>query len=1285
MNPENSPKVAATTATGDSAAVASVLHYPGFEVDIARGELRVAGRAVALRPKTFALLTYVTQHPGRLLARDELIQAVWRDVIVTDDSLVQCISELRSALGDHRQQVIRTLPHRGYMLELRPVIPTAPREAAAIDSGSPVPSSESRAPPQPDGDQRYVRCTRCGRENAVGASFCEQCGSRLTRMCPNCGHELSPSAQFCRACGAPVDPSPPPVHYTPPHLAERILAEQAALDARGATAGERKTITVLFADLVDSTALLHDLDPEEAYRLIAPVIELMMESVHHYEGYVAKSLGDGILALFGAPIAHEDHPQRALYAALRMQDGMRRHSDRTRLEQGIAPQVRVGIHTGEVVVRSIRKDDLRTDYDPVGYTIHIASRMQTIAAPSSILVSERTHKVAEGYFEFRAMGDAQVKGIPEPLAVYEVLGLGALRTRLQVAQRRGLARFVGRQAELEQLHRALEQATAGRGQMVAVVGEAGVGKSRLLLEFKERSRRGCLVLETFSVSHGKAFAYLPLIELLRNYFQITAQDDEQRCRQKVTDQVLALERGLEGLLPYLLYLLGISESGSSLADMDPQIRRGRTFEAITRLLVRESLNQPIELLFEDLQWLDAETEAFLVFFIERLASARILVLVNYRPEYQHGWGHKSYYTQLRVDPLGQVEAQGLLSALLGHDSGLTPLKQLILEKTEGNPFFIEEVVKTLAEEKVLLGEPGNYRIEKTPTALHVPSTVQCVLAARMDRLPTAEKALLQTLAVVGKEFPWSLIQAVVQQPEDELRRLLSHLQAAEFVYERPTFPEVEYTFKHALTQEVAGSSLLAEQRSVLHERTAQSIEALYPTRLKDYWSELAHHYSASGNIPKAVQYLHSTGQQAIQRSANPEAIRHLGAALVLLKRLPDMPERARQELTLQLTLGPALIATRGYGASEVEATYTRALSLCEQAGETPQRFSVQVGLRAFYQLRARYETAKELGELLLTQAEHAQDPVLLVEAHRALGTTLFRLGESGIARAHLEQVLALYDPEHRHAYAFVYGMDPGIRCLNILALNLWCLGYPEHANKRSQEALALARKMSHPLSLAQCLVSRAELHQLQGQPRLTLEFAEAAIALSSEQGFSFYSALGTILRGSAMTELGSSDEGTAQIRQGLTAYRATGAELGRSYFLALLASAYGNSRQVHAGLGVLAEALTMVEKSGERYYEAELHRLEGELMLQGASIQTGGSANAEEAEMCFHKAIAVAHRQDAKSLELRAMLSLARLWQRQGKTAAARQGLSEIHDAFTEGFETADLRQAKVLLDELSG
>ncbi|AEI82301.1 adenylate cyclase family protein (plasmid) [Cupriavidus necator N-1] len=1128
-----------------------------------------------------------------------------------------------------------------------------------------------------------VRCTICGFDNAEGANFCEQCGSRLACACRHCGHPLSPTARFCNACGAtvsefPIGPSATPAQYTPRHLAERIRAEQAALEARGMASGERKTITVLFADMAGSTALIHDWDPEAALHLISPVIEMMMEAVHYYEGYVAKSLGDGILALFGAPIAHEDHPQRALYAALRMQEAMRQHSERLRLEQGISLQIRVGIHTGEVVVRSIRKDDLHTDYDPVGPTIHIASRMETMAAPSSILVSDPTYRLAEGYFDFKALGAAQVKGVPKPLEVYEVTGVGALRTRLQVAAHRGLARFVGREAELAALHRALDESTAGHGQIIAVVGEAGVGKSRLFHEFKARSQRGCLVLETFSVSHGKAFPYLPLIELMRNYFQITAQDDDRRSREKVTGKVLMLDRSLEGLLPYLLFLLGLGEPGSAVADMGASLRRERAFEAITRLMVRESENQPIQLLFEDLQWLDSETEACLAYISERAADARILLLVNYRSEYRCTWDLKANCTELRLAPLGPIEAQGLLTALLGDDSGLGPLKQLILEKTEGNPFFMEEVVQTLSEENTLLGVPGHYRIEKTPAALHIPTTVQGVLVARMDRLPIPEKELLQTLAVIGKEFPLSLIREVARLEEDRLYSQLASLEAGEFIYGRADFPEVEYAFKHALTQEVAGNSLLSDQRGVLHERTGRAIESLFQNQLKDYCSELAHHYSLSGNIPKAVEYLLCAGQQALERSAHLDAIRHLSTALELVERLPRTQERDRREISLRVALGPALIAARSYASSEVETNYKRALSLCEKDDNSAQLFEVKFGLRLFYSIRGEHQTAYALGEALLALAERMQDPVLLVHAQTTLGATSFLLGEPHRALAHLEQGLAYYQPEQQGVHYGLYGQDPGVRGLSILARVLWYLGYPDQARDRAQEALVLARKLQHPFSLALAVTFAAETYQCRHEVQLVQECADAAIELSTEQGFPFWLAWGNIMKGWALAEQGRNEEGISRIDQGLAVYQALGAELCRPYFLALQAMVYASAGQARMGLDILADALVGAGKTGERYYEAELHRLKGEFLLQCGNVPT----NQEEARACFHRAIEIARRQGAKSLELRAAISLARLRQQQGKTGTARRALACLYEAFAEGFDSADLQRAKALLDE---
>ncbi|WER50239.1 adenylate/guanylate cyclase domain-containing protein [Cupriavidus sp. WKF15] len=1146
-----------------------------------------------------------------------------------------------------------------------------------------------------------MRCARCGFENPASAKFCEECGARQLRACPACGQEAAASAKFCSECGAALgaplaspaassaevratatEPSTP-IDYTPPYLAERIRAAQAELEAHSPANGERKMVTALFADMAGSTALIHDLDPEDARRLIDPVLALMMEAVHHYEGYVAKSMGDGILALFGAPIANEDHPQRALLAALRMQEAMRHYADGVRLAQGIALQIRVGINSGEVVVRTIRIKDLHTDYDPVGNSIHIASRMENIAVPGTIVASEHTRNLTEGYFAFKALGETPIKGLREPLEVFEVLGLGPLRTRLQMSASRGLARFVGRTRELEQLHEARARARAGHGQIVGVVGEPGVGKSRLCHEFKLLAPRDCLVLETFSVSHGKAYPYLPLIELLRNYCQITAQDDERRRREKLTGKLLTLDRTLEDSLPYLCHLLGAVEPGSALAQMDTQIRQQRTFEAIKRLLVRESLTQPLELIIEDLQWLDSETEAFLGFLGESVPSARILLLVNFRPEYRHDWSRKSYYTQLRLDPLGEAEARDLVQALLGDAPGLARLEQLILEQTEGNPFFIEEVVQDMVEGQVLRGERGHYRLEQIPGKLHIPATVQGVLAARIDRLQPAEKALLQTLAVIGKIFPWSLLARVVEQPEDKTKSLLARLQAGEFIYEQPAFPEVEYSFKHALTQEVAYGSLLSDRRRALHERTAEAIEALFSAQLDEHCGELAYHFSRSGNTSKAVEYLQRAGRQAVQRSADAEAVTHLTLALTLLATLPESPERAKQELMLQLTLGPALMVTRGFAAPEVGAAYTRALALCQQFGETTQLFTALMGLRTFYTVRAELRTARELAEQLLGLAEQAQDPALLLQARRALGANLFYLGELVPARARLEAAMALYDPQQHRSHAFVYGLEPGVQGLALIAMDLWMLGYPDQACTRSQEALALAQSPSHPSDSADALIAAAEVRLFRGEVQTALDLAQALVALATDYGLPYGLACGTLLSGCALAAGGHVQEGLDLIQKGLSAYRETGAELQRTHFLALLAETCARAGQVEAGLATVAEALEVVERTGERLHEAELHRLKGELTLLEAGRSDEANENAREAEGCFQRAIAIASRQDARSPELRAAIALSRLWLKQGRHAEARSLLHNTYGWFSEGFDTLDLREARKLLVEL--
>ena len=597
-----------------------------------------------------------------------------------------------------------------------------------------------------------------------------------------------------------------PVAAIPTHLAEKILTTRHALE------GERKQVTVLFADLKDSTELIRGLDPEAAQQLLDPALHHMMDAVHRFEGTVNQVLGDGIMALFGAPIAHEDHALRACYAALAMQAAMRTYTEEVRRTRGLELRMRVGLNSGEVVVRAIG-NDLHMDYSAVGETTVLAARMEQTATPGSIRLTPATLRLVEGLVQVNALGPVPVKGLVEPVEVFELLGASGVRRRLQAAAARGLTRFVGRDQELVVMQQALEQASAGHGQVVALVGEAGVGKSRLVYECVHSHRtQGWLVLESASVSYGKATPYFPVIDLLRRYGHVDDGDDLRTMRAKITGQVLTLDAALQDTVPALLALLDALPDDSPFLQLDPPQRRQRTLAALKRVLLRESQVQPLLLVFEDLHWIDTETQALLDSLVESLPTARLLLLVNYRPEYQHGWGSKTYYTQLRLDPLPPVSADAFLHALLGDDPSLAPLKQLLIERTGGNPFFLEESVRTLVETGVLVGEPGAYRLVQALPTIQVPATVHAVLAARIDRLPPEEKHLLQTAAVIGTEVPLTLLQAIAELPEAALHRGLTHLQAAEFLYETRLFPEHAYTFKHALTHEVAYGSLLQERR-----------------------------------------------------------------------------------------------------------------------------------------------------------------------------------------------------------------------------------------------------------------------------------------------------------------------------------------------------------------------------------------------------------------------------------------------------------------------------------------
>jgi predicted ATPase/class 3 adenylate cyclase len=1125
-----------------------------------------------------------------------------------------------------------------------------------------------------------MRCTKCGTENREGARFCNDCATPLAAQCPACGAVNKPSSRFCDACATALSARPrEPVE---PQLAPavRFAAEDPGAQASD---GERKTVTALFADIKGSMELMEDLDPEEARAIVDPALKLMIEAVRRYDGYIVQSTGDGIFALFGAPLAHEDHPQRALYAALRIQEELRRYSAKLREGVNLAVEARVGVNTGEVVVRSIATGEGHTEYTPIGHSTNLAARMQALAPTGSIATTEQTRKLCEGYFTFKPLGPTRIKGVSEPVTVVEVIGLGPLRTRLQASVRRGLTRFVGREAELRQIKGALELARAGHGQIVAAIGEPGVGKSRLFFEFKAASQAGCLVLEAFSVSHGKATAYLPVIDLLNSYAGISVDDDARRRREKMAGKIVMLDRALEDTLAYLFALLGIEETAGALADMDGQIRRRRTLDAIKRLLLRESLTQPLIVIFEDLHWIDGETQALLDLLADAIANARLLLLVNYRPEYRHQWSNRGYYTQLRLDALGKQSAEEMLSALIAspvpdvsaaanleRTGGLDDLKHLIIERTEGNPFFMEEMVQALFEQGALVRN-GGVHLTAPLSQLRIPSTVQAILAARIDRLAPASRQLLQTLAVVGREFPLPLIKSVAQAGDDELERMLAELQLGEFIHEQPAIAEVEYAFKHALTQEVAYNSLLNERRMLLHARTGVAVEALYAGHLEDHLSELARHYSRSSNTVKALEFLRRAGEQAVNRSAYQEAFSQLNDALRMSEKLEPGKARDSQELAIRMALAVPILVISGFTSESARVNLERARSLCGGMHNPMTTVRILTHLRSFYFVRGELRIAAELGQEALIAANRHPNHITTYVAGFGSAVVAAWTGKLRSAREHIERALAV--PE-----TMLSSVSPPLTAgVGAHIYILWMLGYPDQAireQKRLQRVLEReTRLFVRATSIAQSLLTKCDfLRDYRG----ARQEAETMLLITRENGFPTILPNILVRFGRIQVEEGNLTGGIETILEGRRIYKADDGKLMYAYSCCVLAEAYLRAQLPSEGLASIEEGIAFAQRDGNRFCEPELHRIKGELLLEAG-------APADAAETCFREAIAIAQQREARSWELRAKSSLARLLDWKGKREEARATLAEIYNWFTEGFDTADLKDAKALLNEL--
>jgi TOMM system kinase/cyclase fusion protein len=1042
---------------------------------------------------------------------------------------------------------------------------------------------------------------------------------------------------------------------------------------------ERRQLTVLFCDLVDSTALAGRLDPEDLREVVLAYQATCADVIQRYDGHIAQYLGDGLLVYFGYPQAHEDDAHRAIRSGLEMVEAIGALNTRLEREKAIQLAIRLGIHTGVVVVGEMGGGDRREQL-ALGETPNVAARIQGLAAPDTVVISAASHRLVRGYFACENFGSHRLKGVSQPTVVYRVLQDSGAHSRLDVAAPGGLTPLVGRESEVTLLLERWARSKDGAGQVVFLSGEPGIGKSRLVELLREHvGGEGCpRIVFRCSPYHTNSALY-PVIEHLKRLLHWQREDAPEVRLAKLEQGLRPYRFASETVVALLAALLSVPLPGGRdpPVTLSPEQQKQQTCEALTAWLLEEAGRQPVLVVYEDLHWADPSTLEWLGFLLEEVPAARMLVLLTGRPEFRPPWPTRSHVTQLTLTRFTHPQVERMIAQLMHGQTLPGEVVQQMLVKTDGVPLFIEELLKMILESGLVREEDGRYVLTGALPPLAIPSTLQDSLMARLDRLATVRE-IAQLGAVLGREFSYEVIRAVAPWDEPTVQHGLAQLLEAELIYRRGLPPRATYLFKHALIQDAAYQSLLKSTRQLYHQRIACVLEEEFPETTETEPELLAHHYTEAGLHEQAVGYWQRAGQRAIQRSANVEAIAHLTKGLKVLETLPETPERTQHELHLQTTLGPAVMATKGYAAPEVEKAYARARELCQQVGQTPQLYRVLFGLWLFYAVRGESKTAHELAEQLLTLAQSMPDPASLLEAHWALTATLSWRGELALALKHAEQGIALYEPQQHHSHAFLYGLDPGVVCLSYAAYVRWFLGYPDRALERIHAALTLARELSHPLSLTSALNFAAWVHHDRREVQMAQERAEELLALSTEQGFALWVASATIMRGWVLVEQGQGEEGIAQIRRGLNAWQATGAELTRPYFLSLLAEVYGKTGQAEEGLSVLAEALGIVHKTGQRIGEAELYRLKGELLL------TQAAPDEHQAETCFHQAINVARRQQAKSLELRAAISLSRLWQRQGKCEEARQILSEIYRWFTEGFDTADLQEATVLLEAVS-
>jgi len=1103
-----------------------------------------------------------------------------------------------------------------------------------------------------------MRCPKCRAENAATRRFCAECGSPLPSPCPSCGFENEPTAKFCGGCGKPIGDAPA---LTPPAAPPPARTE----------AAERRQLTVLFCDLVGSTPLSSRLDPEDLREVIAAYHRAVAGVVTAFDGFVARYMGDGVLVYFGYPQAHEDDAERAVRAGLGAIDAV------TRLDVGsVKLQARVGMATGLVVVGDLIGAGPAQEQSVVGETPNLAARLQTLAEPDTVVIAAGTRRLVGDLFEYKDLGVVDVKGIAGPVPAWRVLRPSAVESRFEALHGSALTPLVGRDEELDLLLRRWARAKAGAGQVVLISGEPGIGKSRIAAAMEERlAAEPHLSLRLFCSPHHQDSQLYPSIEQLRRAAGFEP-DDPPAAKWRKLEVVLARVSPPEEDVSLLADLLSLPISQRHpLPNLSPQRKRERTLEALVRQIEGLARQQPVLMVVEDVHWIDPTSRELLDLRVVRVRSLPVLLVVTFRPEFQPPWTGQPQVSLLALNRLDRDDRTLLVGQIAGGKTLPEAVVTEIADRTDGVPLFVEELTKSVLESGLLREVGDRYVLDHALPPFAIPTSLRDSLMARLDRLASV-RLVAQIGAAIGREFSYALMHTVSRLPDDELQTALTRLVASELVFQRGTPPEAVYTFKHALVQDAAHSSLLRSSRRQLHARIAEALETHSPELMDSQPELFAQHYEEAGLVEKSVAYWDKAGHSSAAHSAMAEAASQFEKALDQLALLPNNRERQRYELELRCSLGATLLVIKGFAAPEAGYAYARARELWEQMGSPLEFRLVPYGQSRYHAARGELDLALRLDKALLRLSRQHDDSVGLVLGHYSSGRNLMLAGRFALSRWHLEAGLALYDPMSHHSLAHQAGFSLEVVSQGILGIVLFCLGFPDQALAQSNAAIAEARRLAHPPSLGSTLSDGAVVLALIGDSATLNEWADEMLALASDQGFPYFRALGTLGLGWARIINGDVTAGISLLRSGSTAYRASGAEAWTPYCLALLARACEIARQTEECLTLLDDALRIVERTGERWFEAELCRHKGQLLLR--------QGHDEAAEELFRKALSIAQKQEAKLWELRAAVSVARLQRDQGRTAEARDLLAAVYGWFTEGFDTPDLKEAKALLNELS-